>query len=615
MKVKLIYEDEMYEIISDGTETVLELIQKSTYLEIMKKNLALEQEEAEKNGVEFAAPCGGRQSCGKCLVKTVSITQQPNQDEKRLLGDKLNKGFRLACFIKGEDGMVVELPSQKARNKILTNSKLDIDSFRPAIGIKKIKTEIPNLNRQVSDISNVIHNSNMKIDKNNLPLLKDLTEALSDSGNNPTVISYYDTVKGVENKKNGHFYGVAVDIGTTTMAAYLYNLENGDYTGVVSELNDQKQFGADVISRINHTQTEEDGLEVLNKVLINQLNEMIGKLCKKYSLEQSDIYMITLAGNTTMMHFLMGLDPVNIGKLPFIPVSTEMHDFPAADLGIDINRFGHAVCLPSVSAYIGADIIAGLLACRLRNESEITMLIDIGTNGEIVLGNKERMISCSTAAGPAFEGANIRFGTGGISGAIDSITIKNGQVDFTTIDNKEPIGICGSGIVDGVAQLLENEIIEETGRFYDNDEIPASAELANRVFEFEGMKAFRITDDICITQKDVREIQNGKAAIAAGISTLVKKYHINPEEIKKIYLAGGFGNYINIESAMAIGLLPKLPHDNIIPSGNTAGAGASMCLLSSKYIEGAEEIKKQVEYIELTTDPGFTNEYIDNMIF
>lgn len=615
MKVTLIYDNEGHDIDFNGTDTVLDLIQKSAYLEIMEKNIDDEQKEAVKNGVDFVAPCGGKQKCGKCLVKTIANTQPPNDDEIRLLGEKLDEGYRLACFIKGEAGMVVELPGQQAKNQILTKSNLEIDSFRPAVGIKKIKTEIPNLDRQVSDLSNILHNSNMKIDKNNLPLLKDLTDALSDSGNNPTIISYYDIIKGIEHKENGHFYGVAVDIGTTTMAAYLYDLETGDFTGVVSELNDQKQFGADVISRINHAQTEEDGLDMLNKVMINQLNEMIQKLCSNHSLKNNDIYMVTLAGNTTMMHFLMGLDPVNIGKLPFIPVSTEMHDFPATDLGIDINKFGHAVCLPSVSAYIGADIIAGLLACRLRTEEDITMLIDIGTNGEIVLGNKDRMISCSTAAGPAFEGANIRFGTGGISGAIDTITILNDKVEFTTIEGLEPVGICGSGIVDGVAALLENGVVEETGRFYDDDETEASPGLAERVFEFEGMKAFRLTDEICITQKDVREIQNAKAAIAAGISTLIKKFHIEASDVKKIYLAGGFGNYINVKKAMAIGLLPKLDLENVIASGNTAGAGASMCLLSHKYIEQADEIKRRVEYVELTTDPGFTNEYINNMIF
>ena len=615
MKVKLICENINYDILSDGTETVLELIQKSSFTEIMEKNSAIEQEEAQKSGLEFTAPCGGKQKCGKCLVKTVAKTQPPNSDEKRLLGDKLIQGFRLACFINAEDGMIVEIPSNNTKTKILTNSKLEINSIRPAVAIKRIKAEIPHLDKQISDINNVLKNSSMKIDKNNLPLLKDLKDAIADSNNEPTLISYYDIIKGIEHKENGHFFGIAVDIGTTTIAAYLYNLENGSFTDVFSELNDQKQFGADVITRINYAETENNGLEIMNKVLINQLNEMIQKVCEKNSLKNNDIYMVTLAGNTTMMHFLMGLDPVNIGRLPFIPVSTEMHDFPASDLGININKFGHAVCLPSVSAYIGADIIAGLLACKLRSEDDISLLIDIGTNGEMVLGNKERMISCSTAAGPAFEGANIRFGTGGVSGAIDTIKIVNDSVEYTTIDDKEAIGICGSGIVDGVALLLEYDIIEETGRFYDDDEIIASENLAKRIFKFEGMKAFKITDNICITQKDVREIQNAKAAIAAGISTLIKKYHIEPAKVKKIYLAGGFGNYMNVESAIKIGLLPKLAPENVIASGNTAGAGASMCLLSYEYIDQAEIIKNKVEYIELTKDPGFTNEYIDNMMF
>ena len=301
--------------------------------------------------------------------------------------------------------------------------------------------------------------------------------------------------------------------------------------------------------------------------------------------------------------------------MPFVPVSTEMHDFPAHELGIRINKFGHALCLPSVSAYIGADIIAGMLACRIHENEKIGLLVDIGTNGEMVLGNKDRLISCSTAAGPAFEGANIKYGTGGISGAIDTMKIVEEEVVFTTIDDKKPLGICGSGIVDAVAMLLDNDIIDETGRFYDDDEIDVSDKLNSRIHEMDNMKAFRITDEISITQKDVREIQNAKAALAAGISTLIKKYGIRADDVSAIYLAGGFGNYINVKSAITIGLLPKIGEDRVIASGNTAGAGASLSLLSHDFIDMAVDLKKRIEYIELTTDPGFTNEYIDNMIF
>ncbi|MFO7612380.1 MAG: ASKHA domain-containing protein [Clostridia bacterium] len=596
MRIKLLFENNEYNISATGKETVLELIQKSD--------------------AEIIAPCGGMRKCGKCLVRVENTMQEMSREEEKLLGVRnLEAGYRLACFMQPEDGMTVDIPLQSARNKILTSSNLEMDSFWPAVGIKRIKTEIPHLDRQVSDIGNILKNSGMKIDKNNLPLLKELTEAISSSMNSPTLISYYDTIKGIEYKENGSFYGIAVDIGTTTVAVYLYNLENGEFTGVVSELNDQKQYGADVISRINYASTEKNGLETLNRLIIRQLNELTGKLCSGNGIRKEDIYMATIVGNTTMMHLLMGLDPVNIGKLPFIPVSTEMHDFPAAELGLEINKFGHALCLPSVSAYIGADIIAGLLACRLHERDEISLLVDIGTNGEMVLGSVDRMVSCSTAAGPAFEGANIRFGTGGISGAIDSVSISEGKLVFTTIDDVEPVGICGSGIVDAVAVMLDNDIIDETGRFYDEDEIKSGNILGGRIFVFEGLKAFKLTEYICITQKDIREIQNAKAALAAGISTLIKKYHINSTDVAKIYLAGGFGNYINVDSAMRIGLLPNLPKDKVIASGNTAGAGASMCLLSQKYIDLAEILKRRVEYVELTTDPGFTNEYIDNMIF
>jgi uncharacterized 2Fe-2S/4Fe-4S cluster protein (DUF4445 family) len=491
---------------------------------------------------------------------------------------------------------------------------MNIDGLDPAVKIKKIKTAVPDLERQISDLDNIIESSGMDVDTNNLDLLRAATAAIADSSNEPAVISYMDRVIGVEHKKSGGFYGIAVDIGTTTVAVYLFNLENGVMVDVVSELNSQKQYGADVISRINYATTEKNGIETLHKVIIRQLNKMTGSLCHKSKIKKEDIYMAALAGNTTMMHLLMALDPLNIGKLPFTPVSTHMHDFPAKQLGLSINGSGRALCLPSVSGYIGADIIAGLLASGLYKNDEICLLVDIGTNGEMVLGNRERMISCSTAAGPAFEGANIRFGTGGVPGAVDYVNIYDGEVRYTTIDNEAPIGICGSGIVDAVAMLLDQGIVEDTGRFYDDDEV-ADHPLSSRIVKFEGMKAFRLTDKIYVTQKDIREIQNAKAAISAGITTLMKKYGITAGDISKIYLAGGFGNYINVTSALRIGLLPKIDEENVKASGNTAGAGAVMCLLSRKQIEKAEQIKQKVEYIELTMDPGFTDEYIDSMIF
>ncbi|HPJ21902.1 MAG TPA: ASKHA domain-containing protein [Clostridia bacterium] len=596
MKIRIIQKDREY--IEEGytDEKLLNVIQRSK--------------------ASIVAPCGGMKKCGKCLVHLEGCTQPAGSEEIKLIGtENLSKGFRLACFVIPEDGMTARIPDSNAKNKIMTGSGISVTDLKPAIGITKIKAVKPHLDNQVSDLKNIMENTHLMIDRNNLPLLKELTGALENSSHEPTLISYYDKITGVEHKENGHFYGVSIDIGTTTIAVYLYDLTYGTLKGVVSQMNNQKQFGADVISRINYSSTERNGLSTMNKVLIEQLNEMIELACSDYGTEKNDIYMVTLAGNTTMMHFLMGLDPINIGKMPFTPVSTDMHDFPAAQLGLEINKFGHTLCLPSVSAYVGADIVAGLLATGIHIGKEIRLLVDIGTNGEMVLGNEDRMISCSTAAGPAFEGANIRFGTGGISGAIDTVKMVDGDVVFTTIDDMEPIGICGSGIVDAVAVMLENDIIDETGRFYDEDELDLPEKLMERFHELDNMKAFRITDKISVTQKDVREIQNAKAALAAGITTLIKKYGISAGDISEIYLAGGFGNYINISSAIKIGLLPRVPEEKIIASGNTAGVGATMCLLSYDYIDLAERIKRRVEYIELTTDPGFTNEYIDNMIF
>lgn len=568
-----------------------------------------------RSDAEILAPCGGVKKCGKCLVKVSGTKEELSKYESDLLGeDNVKNGFRLACFIHPFENMEVTIPEQSTKNKILTNLYMNIDKIEPAVKIKKIKTQLPNLEKQISDLSNIIDSSKMTADINNLDMLKSITEAIANSNNQPTIISHLDIISGVEYKQTKGFYGIAVDIGTTTVAVYLFNLENGVMIDVVSELNSQKQYGADVISRINYATTEDNGLTTLQSVLIKQLNRMTKTLCKSQKIIKDEIYMAVLVGNTTIMHLLMGLNPVNIGKLPFVPVSTHMHDFRAVELGLSINKFARAICLPSVSGYIGADIIAGLIACAFHEQKNISLLVDIGTNGEMVLGNKDRLVSCSTAAGPAFEGANIRFGTGGIPGAIDYIKVENGEISYTTIDGEDPVGICGSGIVDIVAMLLDEGLVEETGRFYDQDEI-ADHPLSARMGKFEGMRAFRLTENIYVTQKDIREIQNAKAALAAGISTLIKKFGTTPDKISKIYLAGGFGNYINVKSALSIGLLPKVEPEKVVASGNTAGAGAVTCLLSRKQMENAETLKKKVEYIELTTDPNFTDEYIENMIF
>jgi uncharacterized 2Fe-2S/4Fe-4S cluster protein (DUF4445 family) len=325
-----------------------------------------------------------------------------------------------------------------------------------------------------------------------------------------------------------------------------------------------------------------------------------------------------------MMHFLMKIPAKNIAVSPFIPVTTKMHRFKASQIGIKINRYGIGVVYPSVSGYVGADTVAAVLASGINEEDSISLLIDIGTNGEIVLGNSKWMYSCSAAAGPAFEGSNIRNGVAGITGAIDKVRFSP-AFQYTTIDDAKPIGICGSGIVDIISEMLTSGIIDETGRIRDAAELDDSIpyELKSRLVEIDGLKSFLIAEsrecesetDIAVNQKDVRELQNAKAAIAAGVKILINQAGIKTEEIDRVFLAGGFGSYIDIESALNIGLLPKELRGRVESIGNAAGIGAVEGLISKDMLKKTEVIKAKIKHIELSSCVDFMDEYVENMMF
>jgi uncharacterized 2Fe-2S/4Fe-4S cluster protein (DUF4445 family) len=325
-----------------------------------------------------------------------------------------------------------------------------------------------------------------------------------------------------------------------------------------------------------------------------------------------------------MMHLLMRLPSRNIAVAPFIPTSTLMHKFKASDIGIKINEFGYAIVFPSISGYIGADTVGAILSSGLYTEEKATLLIDLGTNGEIVLAMGQKMYACSTAAGPAFEGANIHHGVGGISGAIDKVQIGD-TLEYSTIDSKKAIGLCGSGLIDIIAGLISKGIIDETGRIIDAKEVEGSIteEIKSRIIEKDGKHIFLVVEadktntgeDIIITQKDVRELQNAKAAVAAGIRILVKSAGMEMNDVNKIYLAGGFGSFIKIESAIKIGLLPNSLAGRIESIGNAAGMGAVEGLLSKSMLEMTGNIKNKMEYVELSSRKDFVDEYIECMMF
>ena len=376
---------------------------------------------------------------------------------------------------------------------------------------------------------------------------------------------------------NGDGFGIAVDMGTTTVAAKLYDIATGENLGTYARGNNQKSYGADVISRSEH-------YKAMHPIATEQINEIIDYFGKSIS-------KVFVAGNTIMQHFTLGLDPRSITVAPFTPVTTELEVREGKDLGVKADK---VVVLPCVSGYVGADIVMGILATGLHKAEKPCVLLDIGTNGEIVVGSKDGIYCCSTAAGPAFEGASISCGMSGVEGAVSKVKLENDHIKWETIGNVPPEGICGSGILDMVAEFLKSGIIEDTG--YMEDDVA-------------------ICDNVTITPKDIREVQLAKAAIAAGINVLLKKTGIKYDDIEALYLAGGFGNYLDKNSAAAIGLIPKALLDKVKPVGNSSLTGCCMALLNNDFKQQAVKIAQEANYIELSCDADFQSEYVEQMMF
>lgn len=575
--------------------------------------------------IDVSAPCGGNGRCGKCKIKVSGINAEPSDKEADLLGEKaLEDGYRLACYQVINNDLEIFLEETPVQAEIMTFAKERKTEFMPSIQKIHVLLPEPDIHDQTADLERIARALGNCGINSSIKLIRQLPQIVREQNLSVTAICMDGAIQCVEaGDTTKNFFGIGVDIGTTTIAAYLYDMNNGKKMGIQSMLNPQKRFGADVISRIDYTINYPNGLDDVNQTIITSINSMTAELCKKNGLKVQDVYEVVFVGNTTMMHFLLKADAKNIAVSPFVPVTTSIHKLLASELGLEINEYGRAIIFPCVSGYIGADTVAATLSCGMYEKDEISLMIDIGTNGEMVLGNKEWLYSCSTAAGPAFEGANIRNGVGGIKGAIDKVFF-NDTLTYTTIADSKAIGLCGSGIVDVVAGMVEKDVIDETGRIADEDEREAlNPEFANRIVEIDGKFAFLVSKadenaaglDIAITQKDIRELQNAKAAIAAGIKTMVKRAGISMNEINRVFLAGGFGNYINTESALGIGLLPRELRGKIESIGNAAGAGAVEGLLSSQRLADACKIKEKIKYIELSASPDFVDEYVECMMF
>jgi uncharacterized 2Fe-2S/4Fe-4S cluster protein (DUF4445 family) len=422
----------------------------------------------------------------------------------------------------------------------------------------------------------------------------------------------------------GRIYGVALDIGTTTIVGALTDLSSGEKKSVASRTNPQVHFGDDVVGRIQYVEEHEDGLDRLHRRLIGCLNEIFLELTDKADIELSEIYEVTAVGNSTMTHLLLGIPPDPIAHAPYVPVIREGIDMKARELKLDVHPSANLHVLPNISGYVGSDTVAVALAARLMHSDDVLLAIDIGTNGEVIMGNRDRLISCSCAAGPAFEGARIRHGMRASEGAISKVVI-NDRIETAVIGGGRARGLCGSGLLDAVAELLRCGMIDSTGRIVQEDKLPEDLPdpLRQALTTVKDEPAITLVEDhrsktqgpIVLTQRDVRELQLAKAAIWAGIQVVCGEFGLQPNEVSQVLLAGGFGNFIRRSSAKRIGLLPNTPNRQIEFIGNAASVGARIALMCRECRDEAQRISERTRYLELANRPDFQMHYADAMMF
>jgi len=414
-------------------------------------------------------------------------------------------------------------------------------------------------------------------------------------------------------------FGLAVDIGTTTVVANLIDMTNGTSLATQADTNPQTQFGDDVISRIAYARTDE-GLTELQKVITDCINGLLAGCCEKAAVDADRIYEVCIVGNTTMNHIFLGLPVEQLGRAPYRAFNLEAKDTPAKQTALGINPAGNIHTVENIAGFVGADTVAVALAAGIGSAEEMSLIIDIGTNGELVLGTSDRLYAASCAAGPALEGARISCGSRAAEGAIEAVVVNNGDIVLDVIGGVPARSLCGSGLIDAVAVLLDLGIIDSTGRFTEPQKLrhQLSANILSRITEQNGQPAFILASGgqkVVLTQQDIRQMQLAKAAIRAGIRLLQKKIGIEDDDTKHIFLAGAFGNYIRVESALRVGLLPAVPAERIHFVGNAASSGAQIILVSSHLRKLAGDLARRIEYVEIAHQPDFQAVFADCMSF
>ncbi|KUK54790.1 MAG: putative metal-binding protein [Desulfotomaculum sp. 46_296] len=570
--------------------------------------------------IPVRAACGGEGACSRCKVLLKEGRVSPGSPGG-LTGEELASGYVLACQSIPVEDVVIEIPADSLmdwRRVVLAGPGQGINPSEPLFRKTELKLSRPSLDDPKDDLGRLLDELSFQLGndriKAGLGVLRSLPVILRESGwvvNVSLAEAGGETfIEQIEPLSESKYYGLAVDIGTTTIAACLVDLGSGQPAAVRGAYNKQSVFGEDVISRIVYAEEHKDGLGDLQGAVLGTINGLISGMLDDLRVVPDDVRVAVCAGNTTMTHLFLGLNPAFIRLEPYVPVANNPPPGRAGKIGLKINPGAWVHCLPGISSYIGGDITAGVLVTGMAEREETALFIDVGTNGEMVLGNREWLVACSCSAGPAFEGNGIRCGMPAAQGAIERVFIseKGLKTECRTVGNAPPAGICGSGLIDCLACFYREGIIDRAGKFIikpDSLRIREGDEGPEFILA-HGLKNREIT----ISETEIKNLIRSKAAVFAGIRSMLKTVGLPVEAIERIYLAGGFGRFLNIRQAVAIGMLPDLPEDRYAYLGNSSVKGAVQVLLSKSARRSLKELSGRITYLELAADKSFYDEFV-----
>ncbi|ATW24372.1 ASKHA domain-containing protein [Candidatus Formimonas warabiya] len=589
-------------------------------------------EAARQAGIHVKSTCGGKGTCGKCTVKVME--GKVSGGHGNIPAQLREEGFILACTAVIESDVQVEIPEEFRLHEhqvlleengegVLAEGKLDILGEYPLNPLAEkfyIELSPPNLTENISDYSRLITELKKHVPANWLNISNDVLKTLPDilragDWKVTVTVAFYEgggeIVRITPGKDDFPAYGIAVDAGTTTVVVALIDLATGAVLAKQGTYNRQADYGDDVISRIIYAD-EFHGLEKLQQVVIETVNDLLDKIFAQYHVSIEEIPVVVVAGNTTMTHLFLGINPKYIRLEPYIPAAAQYPVVKAKEIGLKINPQGLVFNFPSVASYVGGDIVSGALVAELDKREEITLFIDIGTNGEMVLGNKDWLMCCACSAGPAFEGGGITHGMRAMPGAIERVNInrKTFKVKFQTVGDLPPVGICGSGLIDCLAKLRVAGIIDRSGKIQDVDTPRIRKGDDGPEFILAFAEESGIDQDIVITESDIKNLIRAKGAIFAGVRIMLTMADLPVEAIDRILIAGGFGNYLNVPDSIRIGLLPDLPRDKFDFIGNSSLKGAHLALLSREAFGFADDLGRSMTYLELSLGNAFMDEYV-----